>query len=295
MISFKTFLMEELKSNVISGSRMKEISNDEALRLVKTKCSNYLATISKLPHIVRGIEYDRGDFAIGDPTDSVRVSRNTTNEYTLLLDNLPSWKEYPKRSNSFICGTAGNRGYVKGFGSYLYYVFPYNNTTIGVCPNEDLWQSFHAHGQEKWSDIIQSEYMQGFELSYVSYWLNRVMNKFGIDYNEIDFNSFKKAAAELYKKMKEEVEQKKDEMSEEQMEKNIYYIGSFYRLTSKYKSIFSFLEEVIHPKKNNFFTTNETGIAEFSNEAREIWFSNKAIFVEYFKIDDFMEQLKSKN
>lgn len=32
-----------------------------------------------------------------------RFSRDDYNYYTLIIDNHPSWKEYPKRKNSFIC------------------------------------------------------------------------------------------------------------------------------------------------------------------------------------------------
>ena len=77
---------------------------------------------------------------IVQPGKSQRVSRNTSNFYTGLIDGLPSWKNYPKRSRSIIC--SNNYDGAHSFGNVLR-VFPKNGAKIGICPAEDFWMSFN--------------------------------------------------------------------------------------------------------------------------------------------------------
>ena len=76
---------------------------------------------------------------IVNPAKSYRVSRNTNNFYTGLLDKLPAWKDYPKRSRSIICSS--NPAYCESYGNVVV-VLPVNGAKIGVCPEEDIWGSF---------------------------------------------------------------------------------------------------------------------------------------------------------
>ncbi len=90
--------------------------------------------------IYRGIRSGSNYFMYGDSNSFERKSANTFNYYTLLLDNvLPEWKEYPKRSRSFICTT--NKNYSRVYGR-SYQVFPVGNPLIGICPDDDFWGSF---------------------------------------------------------------------------------------------------------------------------------------------------------
>jgi hypothetical protein len=76
-----------------------------------------------------------------NPVKSYRVSRNTNNFYTGLLDKLPAWKDYPKRSRSIICSS--NPAYCESYGNVVV-VLPVNGAKIGVCPEEDIWASFRG-------------------------------------------------------------------------------------------------------------------------------------------------------
>ncbi len=58
----------------------------------------------------------------------------------VLFDNLPSWKMYPKRSESVVCSTSIDGIYGRAGG--MYYVWPKKGSTIGVCPERDIWFSF---------------------------------------------------------------------------------------------------------------------------------------------------------
>ena len=65
-----------------------------------------------------------------------RMSANTYNYYTLIINNAHAWKEFPKRE--IICTTNENSAW--GFGD-VYRVFPQNGAKIGICPRTDIWLS----------------------------------------------------------------------------------------------------------------------------------------------------------
>lgn len=88
--------------------------------------------------IFRGMK-DTSPIILGDGNNMNRKSANTQNFYTLILDNSPEWKDYPKRSKSFICSLSKNNA--SGYG-VPFVAIPLENQPIGVCPEEDFWFSF---------------------------------------------------------------------------------------------------------------------------------------------------------
>lgn len=99
-----------------------------------------------LDSLDQGVYIFRG---VGGTTSSVRFkpqmhagyrkSANTYNYYTLLIDNDPAWSAYPPRSASVIAST--NHDYARNYGS-LYLLLPEGNPQVGVCSQEDFWESF---------------------------------------------------------------------------------------------------------------------------------------------------------
>ena len=77
------------------------------------------------------------DIYITDPKLKKRKSVGTTsNHYTQLLSNLPSWEDYPKRDSSLICTTQSS--IARDFGR-IFIVLPFDSATIAVCPGHDIW------------------------------------------------------------------------------------------------------------------------------------------------------------
>lgn len=132
---FKTFL--EASGNWSVSEAYQPISKEKAIQFAKSKCS--IAINDNFPRIIRGMR-DTGDYLWIEGIRG-RRSANTTNEYTTLLDNLPSWRQYPKRSESLICTTTDSNGYPYDFGD-VYIILPSNGANIGVCRSFDLWSSF---------------------------------------------------------------------------------------------------------------------------------------------------------
>jgi hypothetical protein len=80
-----------------------------------------------------------GKVLLTDPTKLIRKSRNTSNYYTILFSNLPSWHSFPKRNNCLVATTSYTTAFNYGD---VYLVLPFNGAKIGVCPSEDIWFSF---------------------------------------------------------------------------------------------------------------------------------------------------------
>lgn len=82
------------------------------------------------------------DVYLVDPTTVERVAANTSNYTNLLVSNLPSWQQYPKRNRSLICTTSYTIANAYG-GTGTYVVLPFGNPTIGICPSLDFWDGFN--------------------------------------------------------------------------------------------------------------------------------------------------------
>lgn len=97
------------------------------------------------------------DFYIVDHRKIERQSSNTSNYYTLIMDNSEKWKDYPKRKNSVVCSLndsyMGNDYRVIPLNNYddilkKYNINTFSNPKWGVCPTIDLWDSFHISMKE---------------------------------------------------------------------------------------------------------------------------------------------------
>ena len=78
--------------------------------------------------IYRGVklmsnEVNHNDVMLFNPKAIERKSANTNNFYTWIVDDLDSWKDYPKRSKSLICSNSTS---TRAYGP-LYRVIPFKN------------------------------------------------------------------------------------------------------------------------------------------------------------------------
>lgn len=111
---------------------------DKIIDVIKMHCRKALNDVKKGYIIYRGMDF-QGSMYIIDPKKGTRKSANTPNYYTWIIDNDKRWKDYPKRSKSIICTTSKRKSGVYG---NKYIVFPYDGSKIGVCPEDDIWDSF---------------------------------------------------------------------------------------------------------------------------------------------------------
>jgi hypothetical protein len=126
--------------NKIGSGRTKTITEDEFIKNVKNECYDILRVYNKNPKnfYYRGVS-NNNRFSYIEPKNFERKSANTDNYYTLLMDNLPDWKNYPKRSKSIVF--TNDREMAVSYGN-CYILFPKNGAKIGIASDSDLWSSF---------------------------------------------------------------------------------------------------------------------------------------------------------
>ena len=238
--------------NYLKENRTKTISKEEAVDIITKKCHNNTKIMKQKAYIYRGISsfsYSTG--YINSNTGSPRMSANTINYMTLLMDNLPSWKNYPKRSRGIICSTDEFNS--DSYGN-VYHVFPFDNSKIGVCPKNDAWDSFYDTFA-KYTKGISS--VHAFNIA-----LKTIFEKHNLSVNEKSYSSLLNGI----KKLKSlnvkngELEQFFNEISENNVEKS--------------------LSEIFDPSFNNF----KIGIKNISPD-KEVWIQGEAIIVDYHEKD----------
>ena len=133
---------------IINEGRSVKVDEADAIAGIRKDCKKILNAFKKGGGIYRGIYDEFEPFMKVKPSSFTRESANTSNVYTLVLDNHPKWKRYPKRSQSIIC--TSHQGNATGYGE-AYFVFPKDGSTYGICPSSDFWVSFEKVGIE-WMD-----------------------------------------------------------------------------------------------------------------------------------------------
>lgn len=137
------------------------INEEDESEIVKLLCGRFSSAWNKYfkeeQGIWRGVKsYTYGNIVVMTP--GTRISQNVNNLYTRLMSEiLPEWKEYPKRSNSFVCTN------LEGLSSFYgdsHLVLPENGANIGICPKADIWDSFrltlnHTSIPEFVADMIE--------------------------------------------------------------------------------------------------------------------------------------------
>lgn len=133
MITFKQFLNEG------DAQTLTPMDSNELILWMRENSTNYLKNGRYGRFIYRGAGYnDAGSTGIfhGTTQHGIRYAANTHNYYNLWIDNYESFKDYPKRSKSFICST--NPEYASGFGS-LFLVIPKDSADVGIVDKQDIW------------------------------------------------------------------------------------------------------------------------------------------------------------
>ena len=253
-----------LRQHILTERRGKDVNETEAFKLLETKCKkswDYFLKTQK--SILRGVNF-RGEYYLIDPKKSERVSANTLNYYTILLDGHPKWKSYPKRSQSIICTNVKSK--TSNYGDSTYRVFPYDGSNIGVCPTPDIWDSF-----QKGMPLVRN------------------LNTFNLDledlYDEIMFGDL--SSLDSYKTWMKELRVISDEMklkyaavTSEGMPEDFYGNGLVKSWNNK-GHLDEWIAQALDPTKNGFSHTNDIKKALSNNKAKEMWTDGKSLMVDF--------------
>jgi len=124
-------------------SRTSELTESEFRKILHEKCKDFV----KAPKLLQRSKSSEGPiFSYINPKSFDRAPLKKSDRFTdgvesrhhtLLMDNLPSWSKFPKRSQSVIGLTSADQRVI--FGSHRYLIIPFDGAKFGVAPSSDLW------------------------------------------------------------------------------------------------------------------------------------------------------------
>lgn len=146
---FKDFLQE--------AKHRQDISVEKALDLFMAHCED----VSFRRPMWRGSRKMTEDAYLIQGELGERVSANTSNHYTILMDRFLPKFGFPRRSQSIIFASHDNEEYTRMYGK-VYAIFPFDGVPIGVANNEeDIWHVRFKIGAsrtvrplEQWNDFF---------------------------------------------------------------------------------------------------------------------------------------------
>lgn len=262
-------------------------SLDKLIELLNSEYSEALQQFKNGKFIYRGAKnyLNSNDLAV-IVTPGIRVSKdNVPNIYTILTSELfYSWKKFPRRNRSHICSL--NLDTAKEHGDISYYVFPKNDTNIGVCPDSDIWYSFRT----KYNRSADT-------LSHMLFFIFTMILDYDIDEIKESFNAASntfKLFTEFDKKLDSFTDSKKKECIEvfnENYDNNRLFSDFIKFVEKNNKSDFlQFIEKNIFSSKD-FKVVNISNLSTIINNYKEVWFEGPAIYIpthyKYFKTNIF--------
>jgi len=259
----------------LKEGRSVSMDKEEIQNLLKKNCSNALAAYNKGKKLFRGYYDAKDDFLVVDPKNSKprKSAYAKGNYYTLLIDNLPSWKKYPKRSQSLIMSSSYNKASQYTFSSStLYIVFPYDGSDIAVAPEDDIFNSFNIY--KEFSVIMDT----GNSFNKL---LEELLSGTGEKHPDKSWSTLKKVF-KLYDKETEDVldqyHNSHGQLYNENLDKFLkkYYSGDMLKMW----------DAVMNPTKNKFrLTTDITKIPS----GRECWTEGKCIMIQQEQMKTLFE------
>lgn len=248
------------KKRFIKASQ--KMTVEEAVDFVINNCEEYLEHPVK---IIRGLRTnDATNIFYSKPVK--RWSRDNYNYYNLIMDNHPSWAQYPKRNKSFICSLNKLQ-----MSNIEYFVIPEDGSTWGVAPKSDILQSFNEGIKKYITDGYDID-MFFNDLSYIYCDIHQQ------ELNDTNYRIFKNQLLNFdLKKLKDEYEKiKKSEFKYFKFKRLEYFFNK------SNDNVFKKIIDIINPKINNFKLLS---YKELYNDMEnlsinECWTDSPCLFIE---------------
>jgi hypothetical protein len=133
----------------------KEINREEFKQILQENCKDFLETLEAVDYnlletqnfLFRSSNENVGNFVYTNPgqspTDRIAPFSRFGNYHNLVISNLDSWSEYPKRNKSLI--TAGWKRVKKHAMGHTYLIIPFDSVKIAECGGDDFWEAFKSY------------------------------------------------------------------------------------------------------------------------------------------------------
>ena len=230
----------------------------EANKIIRKNCSDYYTHALNRYYLYRGVNEIEGPIFI-DPSQRVRTGSGMSKIFMDLIDNMPEWKEYPKRSRSLMASTS--LVHAKGFGR-ICMIFPFDGSRLAVAPTKDFnmgsfIQEFRsigiAGGMVHMTDAIENLYE----------WINdgRFLNLKENSYPELI-------------KLSKEIEKRKGDEDWIYELADADHIPIGFKMALRSESLIDILRRIVNPKSGGFKLA-ETN--EYIRGNHEIWTDGKCV------------------
>lgn len=274
-------ILQEALHNIYEG-RSNEMSIEETSDIFLKNCKTYDFNSSTM--LYRGIN-NPNKYMLVEPKTHSRKSANTTNEYTIIIDNHPKFKSYPKRSQSIICTTNIEKSKMYG---ETFVVIPFDKSNCGVAEGGDIWYSFselsRTFGVQTLNDFnLAIKFMLPYILNTTDIktetWndLRSNIKKVDLILNGMDINT----KLELMSDLKYKLSLKVDRM----FGKDAY----FYRGT---QLLGDALNDAFDPNNNEIHNTTFNNLRP--NKDHEVWTDSNSLLISIDEFDTFKEFVSNK-
>ena len=285
--------MKNLKS-INESLNAKSISEQDFLNLLENNCQKFINYNKYFEdNLIFRKQEDFGDFVYCEPSTSTadRIAPYARyNFHNLLVSNLDSWKDWPRRNKSLICASAyralsHGASFVKGE-SVNYLIIPFDKTQIASGDRGDFWNCFSNIPNEP--DFCENEDDNRASIAYYMNWLifelgcKDEKERMILSTNWQSFKSFL-----------------------EGVEVNDYIINKYFTTGNEVMwddnlNLLQNLNILLNPKSNNFKLLDITGTMDYytkfnpeESEACESWFEGPCLMIRYDKSNDFLNKLES--
>jgi len=255
--------MTRLNQYLITEGRSVLIDQEKAIQFIRTKAKYVIPKLKGIiagdPWIYRGAANLEAPLYLVNPSLTERVSANTKNYYTWLMDNSPAWFRYPKRSRSIICTSDKD----SAFGNHAYIVIPEAGSRIGICPSSDLWYSFNDTlsqydfaDMSMFNDVLRDILGERYSYTYKDF----VRACISIDDRKDKIGNIKDFVAEVY-------------VQHPQLSPFLsdYYYGN--------KSFYKYIQDLLDPKANRFKVTKVESYKPA--DISEVWTDGESLLVRF--------------
>lgn len=281
-ITFKQFFLE---AAVGREPEYLPLEEEKILEIIDKHCHNAKWMLENDRPIWRGDvsrnfhkSINSTGYVTVDSMLTTRESQNTVNYYTVLLDNLPAYKDFPKRSKSFVAST--NKFKANFYGDACA-IIPYDDAKIGIVGENDMW------------DIRIPLFGKPMFLENISRKFAQVRSRMETIPGMIDQKS---SIWEFFQTL-EKLINEQDAYALEFMA-DVFKHGtnsySFYKKFLSKKPLMELLNEALGPQNTGMKSvTSKDQDALF--DSSEVWVSGKMLFIRDSEWSKLVEKVKNDN
>jgi hypothetical protein len=280
--------MKHLKS-INESLNTTTLTKDEVIEILMTKCKKFLNWGKDYTEgcLIYRKDENRGDFLLVNPKISSqdRIAPYAFKNYhNLLISNLESWKDWPRRNKSLICASSYRAlshggGFIKG-PSVDYVIIPFDDTMLATGDRGDFWNCFsNLPKDEEFSE-------EDLDRPSIAYYMISLVH-------ELDRN-VKPSLNTNWNELKSFLEE--SEASEHIISK--YFTTDHEVLWDDSLNLLENLNILLDPKNNNFKLTDIVGVMNMysqldtnESEALESWFEDESIMIRLDKVTEILKEL----